>query len=177
MTDKIYTIGHSTHPIDEFIDIINEYKIDVLVDVRSVPHSSYNPQYDQKNLKKSLEDDNIVYIHLESLGGFRNPVPNSINDGWHNKRFQGYADYMLTDDFLKGLNILIGLLKKYNLVIMCSEAVPWRCHRSLIADQLIIRKINVYDIYNVNTVKKHKLNKMAHVNKLVITYPPEKKIK
>ena len=168
---KIFTIGHSTWAIDDFIDILKEYEISLLVDVRSIPGSRYNPQFNMEELEKSLNDNNIGYIHLESLGGFRDPVPNSVNTGWRNKRFQGYADYMETKQFLNGLNVLIKLAKKETTVIMCSEAVPWRCHRSLIADELIIRGISVYDIYNIDTIKKHKLTLWADVDGLNITYP------
>lgn len=167
----IYTIGHSTWSIDDFIDILQKYEIQLLVDVRSIPGSRYNPQFNMEELEQSLNENDIGYIHMASLGGFKNPVPGSVNIGWRNKRFQGYADYMQTPEFLKGLNSLIKLSKKERTVIMCSEALPWRCHRSLIADALIIRGILVYDIYNMDIIKKHKLTSFAKVNGLKITYP------
>jgi uncharacterized protein (DUF488 family) len=171
---KIYTIGHSTHPIDEFIEILQNYKINLLVDVRSVPHSRYNPQFDIESMSKSLPESGIKYIHLASLGGFRTPLKDSKNSAWKNKRFRGYADYMQTTDYLLGLKELIKLGTKYNVVICCSEAVPWRCHRSLIADSLIIRGITVIDIYNVNVSKEHNLTSFAKVKGDIITYPSEK---
>lgn len=168
---EIYTIGHSTKPIKEFIAILKKYKIELLVDVRSIPGSSYNPQYNMKSLEKSLLKKGINYVHMKSLGGFRKTEPDSINMAWRNKSFRGFADYMQTKEFRKGLLELIHLSKKYNTVIMCSEAVPWRCHRSLIADALIIRKIKVIDIYSMDVTKKHNLTSFAKVNGTHIYYP------
>lgn len=171
---NIYTIGHSTHPIDEFVEILHKYKINMLIDVRSVPHSRYNPQFDIESMSKSLEDADIKYVHLASLGGFRTPLKDSKNSAWKNKRFRGYADYMQTIDYLLGLKELIKLATKYTVVMCCSEAVPWRCHRSLIADSLIIRGVTVIDIYNIDTSKEHKLTSFAKVKGDIITYPENK---
>ncbi|AYV81702.1 MAG: hypothetical protein Harvfovirus53_12 [Harvfovirus sp.] len=168
----VYTIGHSTRPIDDFINLLKLNKINMLVDVRSVAHSRFNPQYNKDELRESLEENNIRYVHLSGLGGFREPIANSVNTGWRNKRFRGYADYMQTKDFSKSLASLIALISTNTVAMMCSEAVPWRCHRSLIADALTIRKIAVYDIYNDHTIKQHTLTEFAHVKNKKITYPP-----
>ena len=168
---KIYTIGHSTRPIGEFIDILNKYEIDLVVDIRSISRSHFNPQFDRYSLEKSLNDNGVYYVHMDSLGGFRNPLPYSVNEGWKNKRFRGFADHMQTKDFKNGLKKLIHLSKKYNVVIMCSESLPWRCHRSLIADALIVHGFDVYDIFNINTIKQHTLTPWAKINGRNITYP------
>lgn len=168
---KIYTIGHSTRLIDNFIDILKKYKIKVLVDVRSIPRSRYNPQYDQFELEKSLNNNNIEYIHMEGLGGFRVPVNNSINMGWRNKRFRGFADHMQSKEFKDALKKLINIAKNKNTVIMCSEALPWRCHRSLIADNLILYKFKVIDIFDKNKIQEHKLTSWAKIHNHNIIYP------
>jgi len=167
----IYTIGHSTRSIKEFIELLKINKVQLLIDVRSVPYSTYNPQYNKDKLQKSIERNKMQYVHMSGLGGFRNPLRNSINMAWKNKRFRGYADYMQTKEFKNNLSHLIDLAKQYNVAIMCSEAVPWRCHRSLIADALTIRKIKVFDIFNKTTNKQHKLTSFAKVKGKNITYP------
>jgi uncharacterized protein (DUF488 family) len=168
---KIYTIGHSTRTIDDFIAILNTYKINTVVDVRSIPYSRFNPQFNSDSLKESLNDSSIDYVHISSLGGFRDPVSNSVNTGWKNRRFRGFADHMQMRDFKRGLNKLVKLARDSNVVIMCSEALPWRCHRSLIADALIVRGIEVVDIYSINTIRKHSLTPWAVVNGHNIIYP------
>ena len=168
---KIYTIGHSTRSIQEFIEILNEYGIDLVVDVRSIPYSEHNPQFNEDRFEEALNEKDIKYMHMGELGGFRSPKADSINMAWENKHFRGYADYMQTKEFKMALEELIKLAQKHSLVIMCSESVPWRCHRSLIADALMIRDVKVIDIYNIHTIKKHKLTPWAKVDGTQITYP------
>lgn len=169
---KIYTIGHSTRSISEFMEILTKYKIRVLVDLRSLPGSRYNPQYNQAALKQSLKEAHIEYIYIDSLTGFRKQNHDSINLGWHNKSFRAFADWMQTSEYKEGVNELIHIAKNKTTVIMCSESVPWRCHRSLISDSLITNKITVIDIYNLNKIAKHKLTSFAKVvNNNNIYYP------
>lgn len=168
----IYTIGHSSLDIDTFIDILDSFDIDMVVDIRSFPTSKYSPQFNKDALSDSLYDADIEYIHMPELGGFRKVDPKSKkNLGWRNKSFRGYADYMQTQEFKKGINKLIEIAKNNNVVIMCAESVPWRCHRSLVSDALIIRKIIVKDIYRENDSKLHKLTSFAKIKNLTITYP------
>ena len=130
----IFTVGHSTRPIDEFIGILNAYGIGQLVDVRTIPRSRRNPQFARENLPGSLTAAGIAYRHMPGLGGLRHPQRESINAGWRNAGFRGFADYMQSPEFQKNLEELIGLASNAATTIMCAEAVPWRCHRSLIAD-------------------------------------------
>jgi len=168
---SIWTIGHSTHPIEEFIEMLLEYKIDLLADVRTIPRSRHNPQFNKDELPGSLAAFKIGYEHLENLGGLRHTLKDSVNLGWRNKSFRGYADYMQTPEFAKAINHLIEQIKKKRMAIMCAEAVPWRCHRSLIGDALVVRGVNVQDIFSLEDSKPHSLTKFAKVDGLKITYP------
>lgn len=169
----IYTIGHSTHPIEEFIGILQTYAIRQLVDVRSIPRSRTNPQFNKDVIGQSLADVNILYHHLDALGGLRHSRKDSPNMGWRNASFRGYADYMLTPAFHTGLEQLISLASTQSTAIMCAEAVPWRCHRSLIADALTIRNVQVYDIFSRTQAKPHKLNPMAQLRDGQLYYEEE----
>jgi uncharacterized protein (DUF488 family) len=165
----VYTIGHSTHTLDEFKAILDSYEIKVLVDVRTIPKSRHNPQFNKDSLQSSFR---TKYKHMQGLGGLRHSRKDSPNTGWKNASFRGYADYMLTDEFVENLEALIDLAKKKKIAIMCAEAVPWRCHRSLIGDALLVRRIEVIDIFSVTNSKPHKLTKFAKVTRRRITYPP-----
>ncbi|HMM62329.1 MAG TPA: DUF488 domain-containing protein [Candidatus Saccharibacteria bacterium] len=167
----IYTVGHSTHPIDEFIKLLQTYGVEQLIDIRTVPGSRHNPQYGQKPLKTALKSDNISYIYMKGLGGLRHGNKESINMGWRNKSFRSYADYMQTPEFMAALKELISISKKVPTVIMCAEAVPWRCHRSLVGDALLVRGITVRDIISLTSDPEHKLTSFAKVNGTNITYP------
>jgi uncharacterized protein (DUF488 family) len=138
MNEVIYTIGHSTHPIDEFIRILKAFEIEKIIDVRTIPKSRHNPQFNQEELCNELHNQRIEYVHLEGLGGLRHTTKVSINTAWKNASFRGYADYMQTPDFACALGELIDLAKDKRIAIMCAEAVPWRCHRSLIGDALLV---------------------------------------
>jgi len=169
--NTIYTIGHSTHSIDQFIKILQAYKIELVADVRTIPRSRHNPQFNENQLKLDLEQHDIEYLHLEELGGLRHTTRTSVNTGWTNLSFRGFADYMQTPEFQKGIELLIETSKLKQTVIMCAEAVPWRCHRSLIGDALMVRSIEVEDIISEKIAKPHKITLWAKVNGVTITYP------
>ena len=169
----IYTISHSTHPIDEFIDLLNAYDIRQLVDIRTIPKSRHNPQFMQESLEKSLPAADIRYIYMKDLGGLRHGNKDSVNMGWRNRSFRSYADYMQTDAFKTAVEKLIALAEKAPTAIMCAEAVPWRCHRSLVGDALLIRGVRVLDIMSATSAPKHKLTSFAHVDGTSITYPQD----
>ena len=167
---KIYTIGHSNRRAAEFMHILKSYKIRKVVDIRTIPRSRSNPQFNEKRLAYYLRRNKIGYLHMKELGGLRRAMKNSVNTYWRNASFRGFADYMQTKDFRKGIAKLIVLAKKRDIAIMCAEAVPWRCHRSLIADALLIRKVNVEHIFSATNCKDHKLTKSATIRRRIITY-------
>jgi uncharacterized protein (DUF488 family) len=168
----IYTIGHSTHPIDAFLQMLNDFHIQKVVDVRTIPKSRFNPQYNEDSLRQSLAIGRIKYLPMPGLGGLRHARKDSVNMGWRNASFRGYADYMQTDDFAKNLQALIKESRKDLTAIMCAEAVPWRCHRSLIADALVVEGIEVRNIMSAHKDSEHHLNPMARLQDKKITYPP-----
>lgn len=173
---KLYTIGHSTHTLQEFLDILHAHKIMHIVDVRTIPKSRHVPWFNDTELEISLREEKIDYTHLPKLGGLRRTTKNSINMGWHNASFRGFADYMQTLEFFEGLKELNTLIKKgHNVAIMCAEAVPWRCHRSLIADAEIVRHYIVWEIMSKTSIHSHKLTSFAVVNRkkrpIQIYYP------
>ncbi|MCP0913549.1 MULTISPECIES: DUF488 domain-containing protein [Legionella] len=168
---KLYTIGHSTHPLEDFIEILHIYRITHLVDVRTVPKSRHVPWFNQSALTRSLCQERIAYSHIIKLGGLRKSKPDSINTGWRNKSFRGYADYMQTRQFYEGLKELHSIIKhSEQAAIMCAEAVPWRCHRSLIGDAESIRHVEVIDILGKNSIRKHELTSFAVVDKSTRPY-------
>ncbi len=167
----IYTIGHSTHAIDEFIGMLTAHGIEQVVDIRTIPKSRHNPQFNADALPESLKIAGIDYVHMSALGGLRHARKDSLNQGWKNTSFRGFADYMQTPEFEEGLLKLLELAGKRKTAIMCAEAVPWRCHRSLIADALTVRGITVLDIMSRTSVKPHTLTPWAEVKGTTITYP------
>jgi uncharacterized protein (DUF488 family) len=169
----IFTIGHSTRPIEEFIRLLREYEIELLVDVRTIPKSRYNPQFNTEALYKSLKNAEIEYVHNPGLGGLRHAHKDSINLGWRNDSFRGYADYMQTEEFRENLEKLIDLASAKRVAIMCAEAVPWRCHRSLISDALLARGIVASHIVGTGEPKPHTLTSFAVINGCAVTYPDE----
>lgn len=168
----IYTIGHSTRPLDEFIGILKHYGIELLADVRSLPGSRHMPEYNRETLGPSLEKAGIQYAYLGILGGRRRAKKDSPNGGWKNASFRGYADYMQTADFETGIAELMDMANERTTAIMCAEAVPWRCHRSMIGDALIARGVTVIDIFDAKTSKEETLTPFAKVDGTDITYPP-----
>jgi uncharacterized protein (DUF488 family) len=170
----VYTIGHSTRPQSELIDLLNEFGVRTLIDVRTVPRSRRNPQFNKDELTVALPAAGINYVHLARLGGLRKGFgAESPNMGWRNESFRGYADYMQTDDFQEGLDELFALMADGPVALMCAEAVPWRCHRSLIADALLVRDISSEDIQGASKTIPHKLTPFAVVDGTRITYPAE----
>src|SRR5665213_2990542 len=170
----IYTIGHSTHPIDEFVELLQAHDIKEVVDVRSIPMSRHNPQFNSDTLKQSLQQVRIKYKLLKKLGGLRYTKKDSINLGWRNASFRGYADYMATPEFEKGLEALTKIANTRSTAIMCAEAVPWRCHRSLIGDALTKKGWLVQDIMSRTSATKHRLTSFLKVRKGQLTYPAPK---
>jgi uncharacterized protein (DUF488 family) len=176
LTEKaptIYTIGHSTRTLEEFAGLLRENGIALLVDVRTVPRSRHNPQFDTATLPEELEEAGIRYEHAKGLGGWRKTVPGSPNAGWRSLGFRGYADYMLTGEFEAQVARLIDKAGKEALVIMCAEAVPWRCHRQLISDALVVRGIRVLHIMGRSKLEEHSLTAWAKVEGARIIYPAE----
>jgi uncharacterized protein (DUF488 family) len=153
----LFTIGHSTHTIEEFIALLNAHGIRHLVDVRSIPKSRHVPQFNTDILESSLHFSNVAYTHLKALGGRRHSRKDSINTGWRNTSFRGYADYMATPEFDEGLAALTQIASATPTAVMCAEAVPWRCHRSLIADTMILSGWEVRDILTAAPANEHKL--------------------
>jgi uncharacterized protein (DUF488 family) len=168
---EVFTIGHSTHPIEEFLAILKAHGIETLVDIRTVPRSRHNPQFNKENLPASLKAAGIRYLHMGGLGGLRMPRKDSINTGWRNDSFRGYADYMQTDEFARHLDELIALARNARVAMMCAESVPWRCHRSLVADALTARGIKVCHIMSAASAKPHAITPFAHVEGERVTYP------
>jgi uncharacterized protein (DUF488 family) len=169
----VMTIGHSTRPIAEFIHLLKAHGVERLVDVRTVPRSRHNPQFNRDQLSPSLHSARIHYSYMGGLGGFRHSSDDSTNMGWHNASFRGYADYMQTEEFREHLDALIRLAEQERIAIMCAEAVPWRCHRSLIADTLLVRGIEVREITSATGSRVHSLTAFAQVSGSQITYPAE----
>lgn len=170
-TLTVYTVGHSKLSLDEFVRLLRAHGIERLVDVRTIPRSRHNPQFNAGSLSKSLRNRRIGYRHLKGLGGFRHARADSPNTGWHNASFRGFADYMQTPEFAADVAKLVELATEKVTAIMCAEAVPWRCHRSLIGDALIVRGINVMDIYTPKSAKPHAITTMAKVRGTRVTYP------
>lgn len=168
---KLFTVGHSTREIDEFIELLASHAITQLVDIRTIPKSRHNPQYGQEELKESLKEKGINYVYIKALGGLRPVTKDSVNDAWRNKSFRNYADYMQTDEFGQGLDELIALSQKSITAIMCAEAVPWRCHRSLMSDALLARGVLVDEIIGSHNTRQHTLTSFAVVDGTHVTYP------
>jgi len=168
----VLTVGHSTRTTDEFIELLKVNAVTTVVDIRTVPRSRHNPQFNKDALPGTLAQAGIEYRHMAGLGGLRHARPDSPNRGWRNASFRGYADYMQTKEFEENLSALIVLAKEERIVLMCAEAVPWRCHRSLVADALLVRGIRVLDIVSKDSRREHVLTPFAKVNDEMITYPP-----
>lgn len=167
----VFTIGHSTRMWEEFLELLRAHGIKRVVDVRSIPKSRHNPQFNREVLSVKLRGARIGYVHLRRLGGLRHARRDSPNMGWRNASFRGFADYMQTPEFEKGLQRLIKLAKEKKTAIMCAEAVPWRCHRSLIADALTVRGIRAAQIISGKRVQIHTLTSFGCVKGDSISYP------
>jgi uncharacterized protein (DUF488 family) len=167
------TIGHSNRPLEELIGMLQAHGVDLLVDVRTVPKSRHNPQFNTENLPAPLHQAGIGYLHMPGLGGLRHARKDSINTGWRNDSFRGYADYMQTPEFEVALSALLQAAEGRHAVVMCAEAVPWRCHRSMIADALTARGVAVEHIMSEAKRNPHKMTGFARVEGTQVTYPPE----
>ena len=167
----IFTIGHSTRPIKAFVRLLKAHHVQRVIDVRTIPRSRHNPQFNRDQLSPALHRMRIHYRHLAGLGGLRHARPDSINAGWRNASFRGYADYMQTQEFDDNLRRCIDLAKRERVVLMCAEAVPWRCHRSLIADALLARGMAVSEITSGVRAQPHVLTPWARLKGRKLTYP------
>ncbi len=167
----MFTVGHSTHELPEFLRLLQAHGVTMVADVRTVPRSRRNPQYNKETLPDALKIAGIGYVHLPGLGGLRHARPDSTNLAWRNASFRGFADYMQTDEFAENVGSLINLSGEAHVALMCAEAVPWRCHRSLIADALTARGIEVEHIMSAIHLKLHALTPWAHVEDGLVTYP------
>ena len=167
----IFTVGHSTRTAEEFIGLLAAHGVTLLGDVRTVPRSRTNPQFNKDTLPATLAGAGIDYVHLPELGGLRKTSPESINGGWRNVSFRGYADYMQTPPFAEGIDRLMALGAKDQVAIMCAEAVRWRCHRSLVGDALTVRGVQVEEISSKSKRQPHRMTPFAVVNGTSLTYP------
>ena len=171
------TLGHATRPIEDFLALLRDQNVQAVADVRTVPRSRANPQFSREALEPSLRGAGIRYVHFSALGGLRRPRPDSPNAGWRNTSFRGYADHMQTDEFSRGLQDLLALAAETRLAggrvaIVCAEMVPWRCHRSLVADALLVRGHPVDELIGDSRLRPHTLTPLAHVEGDRLTYPP-----
>jgi len=177
MLNRIYTIGHSTRTFDELVALLHEQGVGRLADIRRFPASRRHPHFSRESLEHSLRTGRIAcppridYVHFEDLGGRRRPAPDSRNAAWENEQFRGYADYMCTDEFRAAVDRLLD--SELATAVMCAEAVPWRCHRNLLSDDLLRRGIEVIHILGPGSAQPHKLSKMAHIAGDCVIYPPE----
>jgi uncharacterized protein (DUF488 family) len=174
----LLTVGHSNRPLPAFLEMLEAHGVGLIVDVRTVPRSRHNPQFNREALAETLAARNIAYEHMPGLGGLRHPRRDSPNTAWRNASFRGYADYMQTEEFARNLEELCEREARFAarsegavVAIMCAEAVPWRCHRSLIADALVVRGVKVLHIMSASKAEAHKLTGFARVEGTAVTYP------
>jgi uncharacterized protein (DUF488 family) len=172
-TTVVRTIGHSNRPLEGFLHLLRAHRVTLVIDVRKMPGSRSNAQFNRDTLSIALHEAGIGYMHLPGLGGLRRRTPSSPNAGWKNASFQAYADYMLTPEFERSLEDLLKLAHGHRIALMCAEAVPWRCHRSLIADALVVRDVAVEHILSASRIQPHALRPWANVQGTRITYPPQ----
>ncbi|HEX7708748.1 MAG TPA: DUF488 domain-containing protein [Thermoanaerobaculia bacterium] len=170
MLNRIYTIGHSTRSIEELLTLLKEHSIECLADIRRYPGSRRHPQFTGEAFRASLESAGIVYLHFEELGGRRRPALDSPNRGWRNDQFRAYADHMSTQAFQQTVSTLAA--RDTATAVMCAEAVPWRCHRNLLADELAHRGIEVIHILGAGSTAIHAMNPIAVIRDGQLIYPP-----
>jgi uncharacterized protein (DUF488 family) len=168
----VFTLGHSTLPIERFMALLKTYQIERLVDIRTIPRSRHNPQFNDTALANSLTAEQLEYVPMQALGGLRHARKDSPNTGWRNESFRGYADYMQTTPFQDALDALIHMRNERRVAIMCAETLPWKCHRSLVADALNVHGVAAVEILSESKFQMHRLTPFAEVNGLQITYPP-----
>ena len=167
----VYSIGHSTRTAEEFLEILRAHGIRQLADIRTIPRSRRVPQFNSDALQGTLAAAGIAYVHLRALGGLRKPRPDSPNTGWRNESFRGYADHMANDAFARGLDALLELAAAAPTAMMCAEAVPWRCHRSLVADALLARGSRTLHLMSATKADEHAMTPFARVIDGRVTYP------
>ncbi|HYL47032.1 MAG TPA: DUF488 domain-containing protein [Candidatus Limnocylindrales bacterium] len=172
--NPVYTIGHSNRTIDDFIGLLRANGVQRVIDIRTIPRSRHNPQFNKEALAPALRAKTIGYVHLKKLGGLRHVRADSVNLGWHNASFRGFADYMQTEEFEQGLERAMKLAEAKPSALMCAEAVPWRCHRSLVADALEVRGFPVMDIISASAPRAHTLTPFSRVRGTKIAYPDDK---
>jgi uncharacterized protein (DUF488 family) len=170
---NVYTIGHSTRAADELSALLREHEIKLLADIRRYPGSKRYPHFASEAMARWLPEHGIAYMHMPELGGRRKPLPDSRNTAWRNEQFRAYADYMATDEFRDAIDALLSLAEKQRVSIMCAEAVPWRCHRNLVADDLTRRGIEVIHVIGAGSVKQHIMNPLAQIEGDHLVYPGE----
>jgi uncharacterized protein (DUF488 family) len=169
---EVFTVGHSTRKLSELVALLDAHGVRSLADIRTIPRSGFNPQFNKARLEKALPGAGIAYVHVPELGGLRKKRPDSPNGGWRNASFQGFADHMLTEEFELGLAKLLELETPF--AIMCAEVVPWRCHRLLVADALLVRGAHVRDLTGATNAPEHKITPFAKVRGTRVIYPPAK---
>jgi uncharacterized protein (DUF488 family) len=167
------TIGHSTRKLEAFIDLLKKHEVELVIDIRTIPRSMHNPQFNKETLPRALRAAGIGYAHMAGLGGLRHSRADSINKAWKNASFRGFADYMQSAEYEDSLQELIELARQHRVALMCAEAVPWRCHRSLIADSLTARGIQVEHIISGVRTQTHSFTPWARIRGSRITYPAE----
>jgi uncharacterized protein (DUF488 family) len=170
---RVLTVGHSTRSLAEFLELLKAHGVQRVVDVRTLPRSRRNPQFNADTLPAALEAAGIGYLPLPGLGGLRRPGPGSDNAGWRNRSFRGYADYIQSAEFESNLETVLTLAGRETVALMCAEAVPWRCHRSLIADALLVRGVPVDHLLSIKRRQPHALTPWAQVEGTRLTYPPQ----
>jgi len=175
LSPTIWTIGHSTRSLEEFVALLGEHRVQFLADVRHFPTSQRVPWTAKASLAKALSDRGVAYKHFDDLGGFRKALPDSVNTAWRNVGFRGYADYMASAEFSVALNRLIAVAQEKRTAIMCAEAVPWKCHRSLLADALVVHGLRVIHVLSSRKTQDHRLTPFARVHGGRITYPAARK--
>lgn len=168
---RVLTVGHSTRSLDELLALLSANGVEILVDVRTAPRSRRHPQFDREALPPPLRAAGIAYEHVRALGGLRRSRPDSVNTAWQNAGFRGYADHMQTDEFEAGFARLLEIAHHAGTAVMCAEAVPWRCHRSLLADALVARGVMVEHILSATQREPHRLTAWARVDAGRVTYP------
>jgi len=167
----ILTVGHSNRPIEEFLGILRAHGVALLADIRTIPKSRHNPQFNIDRLPAALHVAGIGYVHAPGLGGLRHARKDSVNTGWRNAGFRGFADYMQTPEFDRSLEHLLQLAAGQRVALMCAESVPWRCHRSLVADALTVRGVAVEHILSPNKLNLHQVTSFARIEGVRVTYP------
>ena len=165
-------MGFSNRTWEETVEVLQAFRIERLIDIRTLPGSKHTPQFNLEHLQQALPIEGVEYIHLKSLGGLRKPRKDStLNAAWENSGFRGYADYMQTPEFEEALNRLIALLKEKTTVYCCTEGVFWRCHRQLVSDALLVRGYQTGHIFSASKVEAHKLTKFVKAEGVRVTYP------